>query len=208
MQAREFSEEFIRQVCSDVLRSKFESIFTVVSLFEVLKKFLDNYRNAFLKACSILQIYSLFSYTCGAIFPYHRLHTLPSCFLKVLYYLKRGNWFCVSGWGQCFYCYNTLSKFLFEFSQPSCLPFSRVEDYKTVTIVSPKVLPQDFQDHQVQEALKAQEGFLVYQGMMAFQGWWACQVALGLVGQEVQCACVTVLKVFMPWFSASGAEWD
>ncbi|KAI1241169.1 hypothetical protein IHE44_0009634 [Lamprotornis superbus] len=54
--------------------------------------------------------------------------------------------------------------------QPSCLPFSRVEDYKTVTIVSPKVLPQDFQDHQVQEALKAQEGFLVYQGMMAFQG--------------------------------------
>ncbi|OWK63806.1 Collagen alpha-1(XXI) chain [Lonchura striata] len=54
--------------------------------------------------------------------------------------------------------------------QPSCLPFSRVEDYKTVTIVSPKMLPQDFQDHQVQEALKVQEGFLVYQGMMAFRG--------------------------------------
>lgn len=86
MQAREFSEEFIRQVCSDVLRSKFASSFTVVSLFEVLKTFPDNYRNAFFKECSILPVYSLFSYTCGMTFPQHRLHTSPSCFLKVLYY--------------------------------------------------------------------------------------------------------------------------
>lgn len=97
IQAREFSEEFIRQVCSDVLRSKFESLFTLLPLFKVLKKFPDNYKDAFLKARSILLIHHLFSYRCGNIFPHHRFHTLPCCFLKVSWSLKRGNWFCISG---------------------------------------------------------------------------------------------------------------
>lgn len=97
IQAREFSEEFIRQVCSDVLRSKFQSLFTVLGLFKVLKKFPDNYKDAFLKGRSILLIYHLFSCRCGNIFPHYRFHTLTSCFLKVSYSLKRGNYCCISG---------------------------------------------------------------------------------------------------------------
>lgn len=56
IQAREFSEEFIRQVCSDVLRSKFENLFTLLTLFKVLKKFPDNYKDAFLEARLIFLI--------------------------------------------------------------------------------------------------------------------------------------------------------
>lgn len=86
--------------------------------------------------------------------------------------------------------------FVFEFSQPSYLWSFRVEDYKTATTVSPRALPQDFQDHQVQEALKVQEGFLVCQGMTVFQVWLASRVALGLVGQEVLCAYGSYAFVF------------
>lgn len=172
IQAREFSEEFIRQVCSDVLRSKFERLFTALSLFKVLKKFPCNYKDALLKARSVCSDLSLVFILLqkhismpqtpyfSILFPKGTI--LPKERNLVLLQWVYGNIFI-------FNCYNTLSNFLFEFSQPSCLLSFRVEGYKTATTVSPKVLPRDFQGHQVQEALKVQEDFLVCQEMMVFQ---------------------------------------